>query len=317
MTDTVIPALKARRELWDSHNLWKIGSCTALLFLSVAATLFAEASKSADGTFPYNSFMIPCAVEVVKLCASTSLLFFSTVKGDVHAISLRPRKFASFALPAFCYFISNNCMFYIIKELGPTTFQVTNNLKILATAILMRMFLGRDLTWVRWKALILLVLGSAVTQLRTGDCGDVKQSTLGFALVFLNSFASGAGGVVSEKLLKGENGAVEESIHWQNMQLYFFGLLFGFASLTKTSASSFFEGFNAWAYATIISLALGGLLVSFILKYLDNIAKCFVAALAIVLVAVVHGTSNSELPQPNLVIGIILTCMALEQYNLS
>ena len=94
-------------------------------------------------------------------------------------------------------------MFYIIKELGPTTFQVTNNLKILATAILMRMFLGRHLTWVRWKALILLVLGSAVTQLRTGDCGDVKQSTLGFALVFLNSFASGAGGVVSEKLLKG------------------------------------------------------------------------------------------------------------------
>ncbi len=323
MTDTVrfaseTPALQARRDvMFNSPYSWKIASCTSLLFLSVAATLFTEASKSEDGTFPYNSFVIPCAVEVVKLSASTSLLIFSRVKGDVDAISFRTCRFASFALPAFCYFISNNCMFYIIKELGPTTFQITNNLKILATAILMRMFLSRTLTWIRWKALILLVLGSAVTQLQTGNCEEVKQSTLGFALVFLNSLASGAGGVVSEKLLKVGNGTVAESIHWQNMQLYFFGLIFGFASLSTKTSSSFFEGLNAWAYATIISLALAGLLVSFILKYLDNIAKCFVSVLSIVVVAMVHVTTNGDLPRPNIVIGIVLTCMALEQYSLS
>ena len=46
------------------------------------------------------------------------------------------QRFLSFAIPGFCYFVSNNCMFLIIRELGPTTFQITNNLKILSTGVL-------------------------------------------------------------------------------------------------------------------------------------------------------------------------------------
>lgn len=42
------------------------------------------------------------------------------------------------AVPALMYFISNNLNFVIIKELGPTNFQLLNNLKILATAIFFR-----------------------------------------------------------------------------------------------------------------------------------------------------------------------------------
>ena len=42
-------------------------SCVLLLFSSVSATIFTEASKLEDGTYPYNTFMIPCAVEAVKL----------------------------------------------------------------------------------------------------------------------------------------------------------------------------------------------------------------------------------------------------------
>ena len=52
-----------------------------------------------------------------------------------------------YSVPALCYFVSNNCTFYINRELGPTTFQVTNNLKTLSTAILMRFVLSCKLTW--------------------------------------------------------------------------------------------------------------------------------------------------------------------------
>lgn len=297
--------------------LFKLGSCTALLFFSVGSTLFAEASKSENGTYPYNSFMIPCTVEAVKLCVSTALLVLSRASGDIGAIQLQPAKFAMFALPALCYFVSNNCMFYIIKDLGPTTFQITNNLKVLSTGVLMRVFLGRKLTWLQWKALVLLVLGSAVTQLRSGTPSKEKRSGFGYTMVIMNSLASGAGGVISEKLLKGGNGTAPESIHLQNVQLYFFGLSFGLASSwPNMSTNGVFDGFNFWAYATVMSLSLAGLLVSLILKYLDNFAKCFVAALAIFFVAAAQVASESNILQPNLVIGIVLTCMALEQYHI-
>lgn len=225
--------------------------------------------------------------------------------------------FVTFALPAMCYFVSNNCMFYIIRELGPTTFQITNNLKVLATGILMRIFLGRKLTWLQWKALVLLVLGSCVTQLQSAGSEEGKSSSFGYILVSFNCFASGAGGVISESLLKGNNQDVVDPIHWQNIQLYFFGFLFGLASSwSHITDAGPFAGFNIWACGIVISLTLAGLLVSFILKYLDNFAKCFVAAIAIVCVAMVQAAANNEVPPPNLIIGILLTCLALEQYNL-
>jgi len=299
----------------------KIGSCVALLFFTVAATLSTEASKSEDGTYPYNSFVVPCTVEAAKLFVSSCLLAISMLRGESTKISFSPGNFALYLLPAVCYFVSNNCMFFIIKELGPSTFQIMSNLKVLATGILMRIFLARKLTWLRWKALILLILGSVVTQM--SSCGDLDRKTnsaKGYVLVFINCFASGLGGVMSEKLLKGNALSAVDSIHWQNIQLYFFGLIFGLAGswsmFGNANERGMFDGFNTWAYFTVASLTTAGLLVSFILKYLDSFAKCFVAAISIIFVAVVHAVMRDEVIQLNVVIGIALTCMALEQYNL-
>ena len=191
-------------------------------------------------------------------------------------------------------------------------------MKTLATGILMHVFLGKKLTWLRWKALILLVMGTIATQLEPDSLGAAKSSFVGYTFVILNSFASGAGGVLSEKLLK--SGTREDSIHWQNMQLYFFGLLYGSITCllsTGEPEATFFSGFNAWAYACVIALALGGIIVSFIFKYMDNFAKCFVAAFSIVSVSVAQSLIQREAPQLKVVLGIALTCMALEQYNLN
>lgn len=298
----------------------KIGSCAALLFFTVAATLSTEASKSEDGTYPYNSFVVPCAVEAAKLFVSSCLLAISMLRGESTKISFSPGKFALYMLPALCYFVSNNCMFFIINELGPSTFQIMSNLKVLATGILMRIFLGRKLTWLQWKALILLILGSVVTEMSCGDLDRKKNSAKGYVMVFINCFASGSGGVLSEKLLKGNALSAVDCIHWQNMQLYFFGLIFGLVGSWSTFANAneigMFDGFNTWAYFTVVSLTTAGLLVSFVLKYLDSFAKCFVAAISIIFVAVVHAVMRDKVIHFNVVIGIALTCIALEQYNL-
>ena len=301
--------------------LIKVASCVALLFAVVASTLCAEASKSEDGTYPYNSFLIPCAVEAVKLCVSSCLLAFAFFRGGEVTISFSLRKFMFYLLPAFSYFVSNNCMFYVIEELGPATFQITNNLKVFATGILMRLFLGTRLSWLRWKALILLVLGSVVTQLPSDDSVEGRNSIKGYLFVCLHCFASGAGGVLTEKLLKGNTpGAPADHIHWQNMQLYFFGLAFGLiGSWYATEESSWpnlFAGFNLWACLTVGTLTTVGLLVSFILKYLDNFAKCFVTGVSIIFVVMIDAALQGRSLQVKVIVGIVLTCMALEQYHL-
>jgi len=296
----------------------RLSSCFAYLFFSVAATLMAEQSKSKDGKYEYNTFLIPLWVEVIKLTVSALSICYTNQLGQISKhFSLL--SFASYSVPALCYFVSNNCMFYIIRELGPTTFQVTNNLKILSTALLMRAVLSRRMTWLQIKALIILFCGSVVTQLN-GETHRVGSAWLGYVLVLVNAFAAGVGGVYSEKLLKGDDvSGRAESIHFQNCQLYFFGVCFGFLSLLKNpinGPSDLFEGMNLFAYATIAILAACGLLVSFILKYLDNIAKCFVGALSMITVGLLHMSVSSQSVPLNLFIGIVLTSIALEQFNL-
>ena len=194
----------------SSPSVVQVVSCLTLLLCTVSATVFAELSKSNDGSYPYNTFVVPCAVEAFKLLVSALTLLVLHARGDSVKVSFSYSNFAMFAIPAFCYFVSNNCMFYIIRELGPTTYQITNNLKVLSTALLMRVFLARKLSWLRWKALLLLVVGSVVAELNGDDGGRVRGSALGYFFVLFSCFASSTGGVLTEKLLKGKSDAREK-----------------------------------------------------------------------------------------------------------
>jgi branched-subunit amino acid ABC-type transport system permease component len=78
-----------------------------------------------------------------------------------------------------------------------------------------------------------------------------------------------------------------------------------------------YDGFNGAAFGTIFALAACGLLVSFVLKYLDNFAKCFVNALSMLVVGAAHALISAEGLRLPLLIGIVLTSIAIEQYNLS
>jgi UDP-sugar transporter A1/2/3 len=104
--------------------------------------------------------------------------------------------------------------------------------------------------------------------------------------------------------------------------MYFFGMIFGLVPLLLNDSgnlhgSSPFAGFNLPARVALVTLAASGLSVSFILKYLDNVAKCFMATFGMIFVAVYEKnfSSNNTSPTLNLVLGIILTGIALEQYH--
>jgi drug/metabolite transporter (DMT)-like permease len=189
----------------------------------------------------------------------------------------------------------------------------------------MRFVMSHRLTWTQVKALVLLVCGVLVTQLqpssRSSQTGFQRRSAVtGYVAVCVNSLAAGLGGVYSERLLKGKATVHNESIHWKNCQLYFFGVVFGLVYVIMQSEDgleNMYVGFNGAAVWTVFVLAACGLLVSFVLKYLDNFAKCFVNALSMMVVGAAHATTSEEGLQLPLVIGIVLTSIAVEQYNLS
>lgn len=189
----------------------------------------------------------------------------------------------------------------------------------------MRVLLSHRLTWTQVKALVLLACGSIVTQLQPAS-QPFRENTqggftsIGYVAVGVNSLAAGMGGVYSEKLLKGKATGHNESIQWQNCQLYFFGVVFGLVSIlshTDGQLENMYDGFNLAAIGTVVALAASGLLVSFVLKYLDNFAKCFVNALSMITVGLLQASLSGDGLQLPLVIGIVLTSIAIEQYKLS
>ena len=125
----------ANRETCPSLNTLKLLSCVLLLFFNVSATAFTEASRLDDGTYPYNTFVIPFAAEVLKLLFLRLVFEFASLKSNLSLISLRG--FWKYSISAWCYFVNNNCTFHIIQHLGATTFQITNNLKVLSTGLFM------------------------------------------------------------------------------------------------------------------------------------------------------------------------------------
>lgn len=298
--------------------LWiKVSSMLSYLVLQVAGTIFASLSKDGADDYPYDPVVLMCAMEVTKFVVSAVILATSRACGGEEPVTLSAKRFGAFALPGLCFFVSNNCMMLIIQELGPSTYQITNNLKILSTGVLMWLLLGRRLTSLQWRALVLLLLGSVTAEIT--DSNQLRGSVFGYVLVVLNTFVAASGSVLSEKLLKSSNeGPATDSIHWQNMQLYFWGIICGVIPIVwkgEVMKNGLFVGFNSYTWAALVIMSFAGLTVSFILKYLDNIYKCFVSALSMLVVAIIHVSIEHETMPLRIIISIALVSLALELYT--
>jgi hypothetical protein len=104
-------------------------------------------------------------------------------------------------------------------QLGPTNFQLLNNLKILATAVFFRLIMKVHLNSLQWRMLIMLTVGCTMSQL-TGCAAAggsaFAGSTLGYSLKLCNACLTALGSVFCEKFLKGNR----NPFHFQNLLLY-------------------------------------------------------------------------------------------------
>lgn len=208
------------------------------------------------------------------------------------------------SIPAILYVIQNNLQFVAASNLEAATFQVTYQMKILTTAAFSVVLLRKKLTPLKWVALFFLALGVGIVQIQCGVSkgGDSSSSAAsgahvmdpirGFLAVAAACFTSGLAGVYFEMVLKNTSGDL-----WvRNVQLSLFSLLPALVPIILAPSSSpdtpahsvpslshIFANFTPWAWATVLTQVLGGLITALVIKYADNIMKGFATSLSIVL----------------------------------
>ena len=258
------------------------------------------------------------------------------------------------AIPAALYALQNNLNYFALKHINAVSFQVIQQLKILTTASFAVALLGKRMNWRHWGSLLLLVLGVCVVQVANlqdvasyshDHNRNITNAWWGFAAMVINSLSSGFAGIYFERLIKTftpkpalnntrrKSGLNTESPNFvvtgtrsvwiQSIELGFFGLLFSLipvlsgSNLQRIRTQGFFVGFDLLTLLVIAIQALGGILVTLVLKYADSILKAFSTSTSIVLSASVTYFIMGQTFSLSVITGAILVGLALYFYSLA
>lgn len=229
----------------------------------------------------------------------------------------RPVDTLKLAVPAALYTLQNNLVYVALANLESTTFQVGYQSKVITTAVLSVLMLGRSLSYAKWTALFALMFGIVLTQISGSSEAAAEGSTdvvVGLASVVTSSFSSAFAGVYFEKILKG----TQASVWMRNTQLAFFSVVLGLGGMILKDGLfiDFFQGYDFLVFCIIMTQAVGGLIVAVVIKYADNILKGFATALSILLCGWLSSTLFGFVPGDMFVVGGIIVVMSTMLYSL-
>ncbi|GAB5357859.1 hypothetical protein AAMO2058_000410900 [Amorphochlora amoebiformis] len=269
----------------------RVGASIALTAFVVAQTVMIRYSRNEEGKLPYNPTAANFVNELVKLFVSSLLWYTYDRKSTYNGLNgVNPRTFALYSVPGLIYAVQNSLIFYALLYLEAPTFQVFASLKIVTTAILFRLILRKILTYVQWVALFQLFLSMIITKM--GALLNEEQQTeqskmlIGASILLFNSCLSAVSGITNEYLVKNQDKKAPLMI--KSMQLYAWGSLINLVGWILTDQNEInFKSFTPLVWCIILNNAAVGLSVAFIMKYADNIVKCFSTAAAVFISALI------------------------------
>lgn len=218
---------------------------------------------------------------------------------------------------AAIYGAMNILSFVALRYIGAGEFTICAQLKILATAGFSVIILGTYVSWTKWRALALLVIGCISVASPVFDSKAAHQADnplhlqmLGYIAVISEVLLSGFASIYFEKVVKSTTEVV--TIWERNFQLGIYSVVL-YAGCMAYEGRPILEG---WTWLTVIVSILGatgGLLVAATLKYANSILKSFAASGAIVLATVLgHYFFNGPLDITTIVGG---ACVAIALAN--
>lgn len=273
--------------------------------------------------------------EVVKLLVTLVVIFVQCgnlrefVLFLINNLFTNPMATIKLSVPSVLYVVQNNLVYVAMTHLESTTFQITNQLKILTTAIFSIALLNKQLTRIKWMSLILLSVGVTMVQIDThtsvttslltdSNTLTTEQSMpLGLTAVLASSLVSGFAGVYMERIFKKQR---RTSFWISNAQLYTFGIFLALIGViyqdgVEISRMGFFYGYDIVVCLVVLFASAGGIIVSLILKYASCITKGFATSCAIVLSSIISVYLFDFIPSVLFVAGALSVIAAVLLYT--
>mmetsp|Transcript_33340 Transcript_33340/g.91984 ORF Transcript_33340/g.91984 Transcript_33340/m.91984 type:complete len:456 (-) Transcript_33340:64-1431(-) len=286
----------------------------------------------------YLSSTVVFFTEVVKTFASLVLVAISSGGVTEGARSVRehlthkPPEVLKAAVPALIYTVQNNLMFYSLEKLSAPVQQVLYQMKILTTAGLGVVMLGKSLGPTQWSSLFMLTMAVAMVQWPRSlassnsafDTGNTPLAAFGsdelkgFLAVLLACFTSGFAAVYIQKMMQ----QTTVSIWMRNVQFGLFGAIMGFVVAfcqngAQIMEAGFTQGYSLRVVLVVFMNAFGGLLCAAMLKYAGATLGCFSTALSIVLTSLLSaGLLQDFTPDALFVFGAALAVISSLLYGL-
>ncbi|KAK4339363.1 hypothetical protein RND71_040825 [Anisodus tanguticus] len=294
----------------------------------------------------FSEIFLLCSFVNLQLLVSSVFLWKEMQNSPPPKMTMEWESVRLYPIPSIIYLIHNNVQFATLTYVDTSTYQIMGNLKIVTTGILFRLFLKRNLTNLQWMAVVLLAVGTTTSQhnlfimkdgygsviahiefvLRVKGCGEASCDSFfsspiqGYLFGVLSACLSALAGVYTEFLMKKNN----DSMYWQNVQLYTFGSIFNMGRLLMDDFRSGFEagpwwqrllnGYNMTTWLVVLNLGTTGLLVSWLMKYADNIVKVYATSMAMLLTMVLSVLLFNFTPTVQLFLGISICMMSLHMY---
>lgn len=271
--------------------------------------------------------------EVFKLIFSACVVAWELRCADGHdsverrLLHLTLHSSKMFAL-AMIYGAMNILSYVAIRRVDAAVFTVCAQLKILTTAGFSVAILRRHLSYLKWRALLELVLGCilvTVPQLSSssGDSADSMTSfCVGMLAVIMEVTLSGFASIYFEKVIKisDEKLSIWDRNYQLAMHSIFLYILYGvaqrrYAYQDTTQQYVPFHDFSCVAWTLAFLGGFGGILVALTVKLADSVVKTLAVSCAIVTSTLAsHYILKSELDL-EMIIGALVVTFSVVNYS--
>lgn len=214
---------------------------------------------------------------------------------------------APMAVPALIFLAMNLLSFVALRRISASAFTLIQQSKLIATAVLSRLILGKVLSVARWRALGTLLFAVLIISYEThpsqapavckpaaapgvatadeelvshSNAAKAAEYALGITAVSLEAILSGFSNVYFERVLK----TTSLSLWERNVQLAGYSLLI-YVPMALSVHPNLLHGWSALTWLTAFLGALGGILIGLVINYMDSISKNLALSVAIVLTA--------------------------------
>lgn len=218
-----------------------------------------------------------------------------------------PRDLLSMSIPALFYLASNTLLYTAISNLSVPIFQVMVQSKLVVTALVSVLMLGRRYSLQQWVCLITISLSVTVITVDEKKALHTTSTTsnnaqllflesnepliIGIVAVTLSCLMSAFAGVYLEKVLKTKTNN-PPSIWIRNIQMAIWSIIIACLQhisrgesdeMGKEAPTAFLHGFTPLVWCQVVLFAGGGLLVSAVIKYTDNVLKGVATGISVML----------------------------------